>query len=480
MKKSLLLFLLILVFCFAFSATAMAADDIMIYIDGEELVCDVPPVVIESRTLVPLRAIFEGLDMTVDYDSASKVITGTSDDKEVVLQVNSVLATVKDLDTDVVTAITLDVPAQIVDSRTMVPVRFIAESTGATVNWDSATHSVYIITPEDEDDDEEDDETNHAPAAIDDPVEFTVYEQTLLSIDVAELATDADGDDLEIVSATVTDMVNWADDLDIVSGSEELEFTSIDISSPATAHLDVVVSDGEEEITVNVEIAISIEIIILPLDFPPIAIDTDIERTVYAGGEFIIDVHALAYDVNPDDVLVIDKLSAAPEWGNVTIVEQNTDGFIRLKYTADMIPMPYTTQTEVVTFEITDGTSTTNVDVTVNVTSPLYIIGATDTVAPVSDEFVYYINEGDDLIFEVDSLAADVAGKTISLKSVSGHSYGTFAPGTYNGDSTYYSLIYHQSVDITTDTVETFTFKINNGDVLIDVPVTIHIMAADE
>ena len=48
-----------------------------------------------------------------------------------------------------------------------------------------------------------------------------------------------------------------------------------------------------------------------------------------------------------------------------------------------------------------------------------------------------------------------------------------------NGDSTYYSLIYHQSVDITADTVETFTFKISNGDLLINVPVEIHIMAAD-
>ena len=331
MKKILLLFLLILVFCFTFSAAAMATDEIKIYIDGEELICDVPPVVIENRTLVPLRAIFEGLDMFVDYDGATKVITGTSDDVEVVLQVNSVLATVTDLTTSAVTALTLDVPAQIVDSRTMVPVRFIAESTGATVNWDSATYSVYIITPSESDDDSD---TNHSPVAVDNPVEFTVYEQTLLSIDVAELATDADGDDLKIVSATVTDTVNLADNMDIVTGGEELEFTSIDISLPATVHLSVVVSDGENEVTVNVTIDLNLET--TPVDSPPVAVDTDIERTVYAGGEFIIDVHALAYDLNADDVLVIDKLSAAPEWGNVTIVAQNSDGFIRLKYTADM------------------------------------------------------------------------------------------------------------------------------------------------
>lgn len=87
----------------------------------------------EERVLVPLRAIFEALNATVDYDSATKTITGNQNGKIIILTVNDKIARVNG------EKITLDVPATIIKGSTLVPVRFIGESLGATVNWHNNT-----------------------------------------------------------------------------------------------------------------------------------------------------------------------------------------------------------------------------------------------------------------------------------------------------------------------------------------------------
>lgn len=87
----------------------------------------------EGRMLVPLRAIFEALGARVDYDSATKTITGIKGDKTIVLKVNNKLATVNGKQ------VILDVPATVIHSVTLVPVRFIGESLGADVKWESNT-----------------------------------------------------------------------------------------------------------------------------------------------------------------------------------------------------------------------------------------------------------------------------------------------------------------------------------------------------
>lgn len=86
-----------------------------------------------GRVLVPLRAIFEALDATVDYDYATKTITGHKDGRIVILKINDKVASVDG------EKITLDVPAKIMNGSTFVPVRFIGESLGASVVWDNNT-----------------------------------------------------------------------------------------------------------------------------------------------------------------------------------------------------------------------------------------------------------------------------------------------------------------------------------------------------
>ena len=121
----------------------LAADeDIKIIVDGSELRIaenDTKPFIEEGRTLVPMRAIFEALGATVEWDDTTKTVTShDKNDNTVTLQVGS--DTMKINNTD----LKLDVPAKVIDGRTVVPVRAVAESLNADVKWDNETRTIYI------------------------------------------------------------------------------------------------------------------------------------------------------------------------------------------------------------------------------------------------------------------------------------------------------------------------------------------------
>ncbi|MDD3267840.1 MAG: stalk domain-containing protein [Syntrophomonadaceae bacterium] len=119
---------------------AAISQAITISINGKNLPSDVSPQIINSRTMVPLRAIFEALDIDVEWIPASKTVIGTKDNTRIQLTIDKTTALVNNQE------VILDVPAAIVDSRTLVPVRFIGESTGQEVGWDDKTRTV-AITP---------------------------------------------------------------------------------------------------------------------------------------------------------------------------------------------------------------------------------------------------------------------------------------------------------------------------------------------
>lgn len=117
-----------------------AFADINITVDNQKLNSDVSPVIVEGRTLVPVRAIFEELGADVNWDADTQTVTATKNGLNISLQINNKSAVVNNENK------TLDVPAQIVDGRTMVPARFVAESMGCNVGWDSDTQTVTIST----------------------------------------------------------------------------------------------------------------------------------------------------------------------------------------------------------------------------------------------------------------------------------------------------------------------------------------------
>ncbi|MFX4263460.1 copper amine oxidase N-terminal domain-containing protein [Pelotomaculum propionicicum] len=119
---------------------AFAADqsNIKVKINDQVLYFDVNPIIDNGRTLVPVRGIFENLGADVQWIAQTSTVLATRGDTQVKLQIGNANAYVNDQ------VIPLDVPAKIVNGSTLVPVRFISESLGATVGWDSGSSTVLI------------------------------------------------------------------------------------------------------------------------------------------------------------------------------------------------------------------------------------------------------------------------------------------------------------------------------------------------
>lgn len=113
---------------------------ISLNIDNVPLTTDVPPVIVDGRTLVPVRAIFEKLGASVNWEPTTQTVTATSGEKTITLKLNDTSAYVNN------ELKTLDVPAQIVEGRTMVPARFVAESLDCQVLWEPTTQTVNVNT----------------------------------------------------------------------------------------------------------------------------------------------------------------------------------------------------------------------------------------------------------------------------------------------------------------------------------------------
>ena len=117
-----------------------APPDISVYVNGEAVIFDQPPVIIGGRTMVPVRATLEALGATVGWEPASQTVTAERGGVSISLQIGS------DLLTRNGESIIIDAPAQIIGGRTLVPIRHVAESFGATVDWDGETRTVTIDT----------------------------------------------------------------------------------------------------------------------------------------------------------------------------------------------------------------------------------------------------------------------------------------------------------------------------------------------
>jgi hypothetical protein len=109
-----------------------------VYLDDWRLPCDAPPLIVGGRVLVPLRSIFQGLGASVEWDANTRAVIARKGDREIRLVVGQKLALVNGK------PLLLDVPASVVDGRTLVPVRFVAHALGATVEWRAAEPALYI------------------------------------------------------------------------------------------------------------------------------------------------------------------------------------------------------------------------------------------------------------------------------------------------------------------------------------------------
>lgn len=142
MKKTLSTILLITILTAVFVpfVTADTSPSVAVYLDGVKLSFDVPPQIMDGSTMVPMRKIFEALEAEVLWDGATQTITAEKDGTKIKMQLgNTQMKKNGEL-------ISLQTAPLLIDDRTLVPVRAIAESFDADVQWNQKEYMVIITT----------------------------------------------------------------------------------------------------------------------------------------------------------------------------------------------------------------------------------------------------------------------------------------------------------------------------------------------
>ena len=138
-------------------AAEVAQYDLTVEIDGVTVVFpDQQPVIVDGRTLVPVRGVFEGLGFEVDWDDATqtatlvaeryvyswmgelRIMAAVEQTYEINITIGSDVFTVNEEEYE------LDVYAQLIGGRTMIPFRAVLEAVGHFVDWDGATNTVVV------------------------------------------------------------------------------------------------------------------------------------------------------------------------------------------------------------------------------------------------------------------------------------------------------------------------------------------------
>ena len=128
--------------------------DTYVWLNDKLLGFEQPPVTENDRTLVPMRFLLEQMGAEVTWDDATQTATATvpvtteeeiqtfglAEEKSVTFSVDNTMATVNG------SAATMDVPARLINDKTMVPLRFLSENLGFNVQWDEAARTAIVTT----------------------------------------------------------------------------------------------------------------------------------------------------------------------------------------------------------------------------------------------------------------------------------------------------------------------------------------------
>lgn len=150
--------LLIACLILAILSPAVCADDggggsgsgsgaeLTLLVNGEVLKTDSPPVIINDRVFLPLRAVTEAFGATVEWNEAERQVTVVYMTYTLRLTVGSETATL--VSGGITSRLRFDAPAQIIYDRTYVPLRAVGEAFDADVSWDGGTRTVNVTLSE--------------------------------------------------------------------------------------------------------------------------------------------------------------------------------------------------------------------------------------------------------------------------------------------------------------------------------------------
>ena len=117
---------------------ALNVSDIYVQFQDKILGFETPPVIESGSTLVPMRFLFEQMGADVEWNGETQTATATLDNTAVTFAIDDTNAEVNN------TPATMDVPARLINGKTMVPLRFLSEEMGFEVAWDAESRTAII------------------------------------------------------------------------------------------------------------------------------------------------------------------------------------------------------------------------------------------------------------------------------------------------------------------------------------------------
>ena len=118
-----------------------STKDILVFVDGNKIEFDQKPIIQNGRTLVPFRKIFEALNADVTWNNDTQQVKAKRNDTEISFIIGQKVLYINGKD-----SISMDVAPQIINGRSMVPLRVVSEALGVEVNWDNNQRIVTINT----------------------------------------------------------------------------------------------------------------------------------------------------------------------------------------------------------------------------------------------------------------------------------------------------------------------------------------------
>ena len=115
-------------------------NTINVYLDGQKLSFDQPPIMAQNRTMVPIRAIFEALGYEVSWNQKSQMGIAVNGQNTIIVQVGNAQVNYNG------GTYWCDVAPMNKNGRILVPLRAIAESAGCSVDWNQSTQTVTITS----------------------------------------------------------------------------------------------------------------------------------------------------------------------------------------------------------------------------------------------------------------------------------------------------------------------------------------------
>ncbi|MBO3284240.1 stalk domain-containing protein [Paenibacillus sp. FSL M8-0228] len=114
-----------------------------VYVDDRPLQLAAQPLLLEGTALVPMRQLFEAQGAELSWNASSKTVTATKNEAVLTYRMGELAATLNGK------TLSLNVPGQIVEGNTMIPLRFVSEALGSTVKWDALTRAIRIVSSND-------------------------------------------------------------------------------------------------------------------------------------------------------------------------------------------------------------------------------------------------------------------------------------------------------------------------------------------